>query len=141
MIAGSQSLLGSLDSGDVATVAGYWWLSQSSSVLNKDGSAWVSVSVQIELVPDLGVLGDRGKAGTASYLSLQVSSLCVIKVPSSEVIIYTRVTVFFVSVSELEWHSRNVSCVPGNHFFGVFIVSCRFWQSVPRGGLDGGYFR
>lgn len=36
MIAGSQSLLGSLDSGDVATVAGYWWLSQSSSVLCKN---------------------------------------------------------------------------------------------------------
>lgn len=89
MIAGSQSLLGSLDSGDVATVAGYWWLSQSSSVLNKDGSAWVGVSVQIELVPDLGVLGDGGEAGTAGHLSLQVISLCVIKVPSSEVIIYT----------------------------------------------------
>lgn len=56
---------------------------------NKDGSAWMGVSVQIELVPDLGVLGDWGKAGTASHLSLQVISLCVIKVPISEVIIYT----------------------------------------------------
>lgn len=88
---------------------GGWGGCLGRMLTNKDGSAWVSVSVQIELVPDLGVLGDRGKAGTASYLSLQVSSLCVIKVPSSEVIIYTRVTVFFVSVSELEWHSRNVS--------------------------------
>lgn len=76
---------------------------------NKDRSAWVGVSVQIELVPDLGVLGDGGEARTAGHLSLQVISLCVIKVPSSEVIIYTRVTVFFVGVSKLEWHSRNIS--------------------------------
>lgn len=70
-------------------LVGGWGGSLGRMLTNKDGSAWVSVSVQIELVPDLGVLGDRGKAGTASYLSLQVSSLCVIKVPSSEVIIYT----------------------------------------------------
>ena len=61
-----------------------WWL-----LTDQDGPAWVGVSVQIELVPDLRVLGDGGEPRTASHLSLQVRGFSVIKVSITEVFVYT----------------------------------------------------
>ena len=80
-----------------------------SVLTDQDGPAWVGVSVQIELVPDLRVLGDGGEPRTASHLSLQVRGFSVIKVSITEVFVYTRVTVFFVGVTKFKRHARNVS--------------------------------
>lgn len=67
------------------------------------------VTVQVHLVPDPGVMCDWSEAGVTSDLLTEVGVLDVSRASIGQIIVYTYVTVLFVSPTKLEWHSRDVS--------------------------------